>query len=110
MNSKVQSILSYLGIVLWLIAFLLGKDERDDNSKFHLKQGFGLFVVSFVLYFLGYIIAMVVPPIGNIIVSIIGLGVLILIVIGIINAANEVKKPLPVIGNMFTNKFTFIDK
>lgn len=45
MTPKVQSILSYLGI-LWLIAFFAGKDQRNDLSKYHLKQGLGLFITA----------------------------------------------------------------
>jgi hypothetical protein len=30
-------------------------------------------------------------------------------ILGIINAANEKETPLPLIGNMFVNKFSFIN-
>lgn len=41
--------------------------------------------------------------------SILGLVNFILMIIGIINAANGVKKPLPIIGKMFEDKFAFIN-
>lgn len=106
MNGKTQSILSYLGI-LWLVAFFAGKDTRDHLSRFHLKQGFGLFIIGFIFNVIVMIIAMVAPSIG-LILSYFGIAFLVLMIIGIIHAVNEVKKPLPIIGNMFVDKFDFV--
>lgn len=108
MDSKVQSILSYLGI-LWLLAYFLGKEQRDEVSRFHLKQGLGLIIVSFVGSFILGILAFIVPSLA-IISNIYGLLMLILIIIGIVNAVNQKMKPLPVIGDMFKGSFSFIDK
>ena len=46
MSSKVTSILSYFGLIGWLIAFFAG--TKDDKSIYHLRQGFGLFLITFV--------------------------------------------------------------
>ena len=107
MNPKTQSIISYLGI-LWLIPFFAGKEKRDSLSTYHLKQGFGLLVIGLVLNIAIYVISMIVPALATstIFVSIL---LLILIAFGIITAANEVQKPLPVIGKYFEDKFSFID-
>lgn len=107
MTPKVQSILSYLGI-LWLVAFFAGKDQRNDFSKYHLKQGLGLFITA-VVFNLGAGLLLSIIPSLTFVISIIGLVFLILMVLGIITAANEVKKPLPVIGKLFEDKFNFID-
>ena len=109
MTSKVQSILSYLGIVFWLIAFLLGKDQRDDNSRYHLKQGFGLIIFSVILYAIVFGVGIASPGMAGILMGIGGLGIFIILVIGIINAANDAKKPLPFIGKMFEDKFDFVN-
>lgn len=107
MTPKVQSILSYLSI-LWLIAFFMGKDERNDFSKYHLKQGLGLFITAAVINLGAGMLLYIVPALAFLI-GIIGLVFLILMVLGIITAANEVKKPLPLIGKLFEDKFNFID-
>ena len=107
MNSKTQSILSYLGI-LWLIAYFLGKDQRDSLSLYHLKQGFGLLLTGVIINAVGYILVSVDTALAFV-VNIIGIVFLIFIVLGVLNAANEVRKPLPLIGHLFENQFSFLD-
>lgn len=108
MTPKVQSILSYLGI-LWLVAFFTGKNERNDLSRYHLKQGFGLLIVALISNVVIGIVQIIVPSLA-ILLSAVSIAFLILVVLGVITAANEVKKPLPVIGKLFEDKFAFIDK
>ena len=108
MTPKVQSILSYIGI-LWLVAYFGGKQERNDLSKYHLKQGLGLWIIAVIFNIAIYIVVMIVPSLA-VILSALSLIFLILMIFGIINAANEVRKPLPVIGKMFEDKFDFIGK
>ncbi|QNL47949.1 hypothetical protein H8S90_14105 [Olivibacter sp. SDN3] len=108
MNSKAQAILSYLGI-LWLIAYFCGKKERDHFSIYHLKQGLGLLVLAIIFNVAVRLIAMAAPSVA-LMISYAGILFLILMVIGIIHAVNEVKKPLPIFGKMFEDKFPFIDQ
>ncbi len=108
MTPKVQSILSYIGI-LWLAAYFGGKQERNDLSRYHLKQGLGLWIITVIFNIAIYIVVMIVPSLA-VILSALSLIFLILMIFGIINAANEVRKPLPVIGKMFEDKFDFIGK
>ena len=106
MTPKVQSILSYIGI-LWLAAYFGGKQERNDLSRYHLKQGLGLWIITVIFNIAIYIVVMIVPSLA-VILSALSLIFLILMIFGIINAANEVRKPLPVIGKIFEDKFDFI--
>ena len=108
MTPNVQSILSYIGI-LWLAAYFGGKQERNDLSRYHLKQGLGLWIITVIFNIAIYIVVMIVPSLA-VILSALSLIFLILMIFGIINAANEVRKPLPVNGKMFEDKFDFIGK
>ncbi|KMU64080.1 hypothetical protein EZBTHKR_1090 [Elizabethkingia anophelis] len=45
---------------------------------------------------------------GLYVLGYIGLINFALMIIGIINAANEAEKPLPLIGKMFEDKFAFV--
>ena len=105
MDNKILSIVSYISIVGWIIAYFVGKDKADDLLKYHLKQGFGLFIFSFIW---GILISILAGVTGIGMIRILGLVNLILMIIGIINAVNSVKKPLPIIGKMFENNFGFI--
>jgi uncharacterized membrane protein len=109
MNNKTLSIISYITIIGWLIAYFSYKDSttKNDLTKYHLKQSLGLGVVGIIFSIVTNVIAFVVPSIAMIL-SLASLALLVLWIFGIINAANEQQKPLPLIGGMFENKFDFI--
>lgn len=104
MNNKTLSIVSYITLIGWLIAFFAGKENANSLLKYHLRQSLGLILVAFVFNIIIYIIAFTL----KINLGFIGIVFLILLVIGIINANNGTEKPLPLIGKMFENKFNFI--
>lgn len=105
MDKKTISIISYITIIGWLIAYFSNK-EKSSLAKFHLKQSFGLFIVAIVLgIVLGILLSFIpIPFVDNIYT----IGILVLMVLGILNASKEEEKPLPIIGSMFVDKFDFI--
>ncbi|MBW1654316.1 DUF4870 domain-containing protein [Flavobacterium quisquiliarum] len=109
MNNKTLSILSYITIIGWIVAFVKSKDltPKSDLVSYHLKQGFGIFLVSLAINIALSIVVSIVPALYFL--SYVGYVILILWIFGIINAANEQKKPIPVIGKIFEDKFGFID-
>lgn len=107
MDNKTLSIVSYISIVGWLIAYFMGKEKADDLLKYHLRQSLGLAVVGILFSVALNVVAMIVPALG--ILGMLSLVILVLWIIGIINAANAAQKPLPLIGKLFENKFSFID-
>jgi uncharacterized membrane protein len=109
MNKKTLSILSYVTIIGWIVAFVKSKEltPKSDLVTYHLKQGFGIFLVTFVLNIILSVVIMTITSLYFL--SYIGYALLILWIFGIINAANEQKKPIPVIGKMFEDKFDFIN-
>ncbi len=107
-DNKTLSLISYiLTPIGWLIAYFVGKEKADDLLKYHLKQSLGLAIVSVLFNIAINIVVMITPKLSFL--SIIGYVFLILMIIGIINASNGAKKPLPIIGKMFEDKFSFID-
>jgi uncharacterized membrane protein len=107
MNNKTLSIVSYIGLIGWLIAYFMGKEKSDALLKFHLKQSLGLAIVGILFSVALNIVAIVVPALA--ILGMLSLVILVLWVIGMINAANAAQKPLPLIGKMFEDKFAFIN-
>ncbi len=105
MDKKTLSIISYITIIGWLVAYF-SNSEKSTLAKYHLKQSFGLFLISVVVgIILGVLLAIIpIPFIDNIY----SLGILVLMILGIVNANSEEEKPLPIIGTMFEDKFDFI--
>ena len=106
MTNKTLSIVSYITLIGWLISYFSGKETADDLLKYHLKQSFGLMIVSILFNIALTIVVTIVPALS--IIALAGLIFLVLLIIGCINASNEVQKPLPIIGKMFEDKFAFI--
>jgi len=106
MNNKTLSIVSYITIIGWLISYFSGKENANGLLKYHLRQSFGLFIISLIVNILLTIITTMVPSLSFL--TYVGIIFFVLMILGIINAANEVEKPLPLIGKMFENKFGFI--
>jgi uncharacterized membrane protein len=109
MDKKMISIISYITIIGWVIAYMSynGNAEKSSLAKFHLKQSLGLGILGIVLAIVLQVIAVVVPTLAGIL-SLANLALIVLWVIGIMNANNEEEKPLPVVGAMFQDKFDFI--
>lgn len=106
MNNKTLSIVSYITLIGWLIAYFSGKDNADSLLKHHLRQSLGLFIVAIAFNIALIIVASIIPSLYFL--AYIGYAFWVLAIIGIINASNEVEKPLPVIGKIFEDKFSFI--
>ncbi|MDN5286887.1 MAG: import component protein [Mucilaginibacter sp.] len=106
MNNKTLSIVSYITLIGWLIAYFSGKDKADALLKYHLKQSLGLAIVSITLNIILRVIVSLVPSLAFL--GMIGLVIAVFWILGIINAANSALKPVPVFGKAFENSFPFI--
>jgi uncharacterized membrane protein len=106
MNNKTLSIVSYITLIGWLIAYFNGKEKADSLLKYHLRQALGLAIVSIIFNVVLTIVATIVPALSFL--GIAGLVIVVLWIMGIINAANGAEKPTPLVGKIFENKFAFI--
>lgn len=93
-DNKVMAILAYLGI-LFLVPLLAAKES--PFARFHANQGLLLFIAGIALYVVYFILLMLVPMVG-LIFGITFLGILVLMIMGIMNAAQGQMKELPLIG------------
>lgn len=116
MDKKTLALVSYITIIGWLISFFSYKgQEKSSLVSYHLRQGFGLGISTIaygiIVNILVFILVMISPALAGIIsmiLSLVYIGFLVLMIIGIITANKEEEKPLPVIGKMFEGKFNFI--
>jgi uncharacterized membrane protein len=106
-NNMAVGILSYLGIILWIIAYIIHGNGKTAYGAFHLRQGLGLAIAAIALYIVYFILLMVVPFLG-LIFGLVFIAILVFMIIGIINAAKFENKPLPVVGGMFEKWFAGI--
>ena len=109
MSDKSLSIISYITLVGWLISFIVSTDQKPRNAiiVFHQKQSFGLFVTIILFSVISQLIVAIVPSV-SFILSIVSFVFIGLMVLGILNANNEKQTPLPGIGIIFIDKFSFI--
>lgn len=105
MNSKTIAIVSYITIIGWLIAFFQYKDNKTPLAKYHLEQSLGVFIFSILWSIAMRVVFSLIPALAML-GSLLSLVPLVLVIIGIINAANEELKPVPVVGSYFVGKFS----
>jgi uncharacterized membrane protein len=101
-DNKVMAILAYLGI-LFLVPLLAAKES--PFARFHTNQGIILCILGIAISIVVSILVFIVVHISvwlallvNILSLVCYLGILILAIIGIVNAVKGEKKELPLIG------------
>lgn len=91
-KNKVYAILAY---IIFFIPLLAARESKF--AMYHANQGLILLLSAIILNFVGTIIPFlgwfIIIPLGNLLVF-------VLAILGIINAANGTKKPLPLIGGI----------
>jgi uncharacterized membrane protein len=93
-----------MAIIAYIVFFvpLLTDQKNDPFVKFHVKQSLLLF-----LAWIAVSVFMVIPIIGWIAGPIAYMGLVVLWVMGLINAINMKKKPIPLIGKLAEQWFKF---
>lgn len=110
-NGKTAAILSYFGIILWLIAyFALHKDKKTDFGSYHLRQTLLFAIVSTVIYFaLSFFLGILIATTGMFgiiyLAYIVYAGLFVIWIIGFIGVLNGEKKPMPLIGERAQTMF-----
>jgi len=106
-QNKVFGILAYLPPFLFLVGLIAARQSKF--AMFHCNQGLVLTLAAIAVSIANMIADMIlvhIPFLGWFLMTVLNLGIfvgiIVLVVMGIINAANGVCKPLPVIGNRFT--------
>ena len=93
-KDKVAAVLSYLGWVFWIIAFVI-RNKDDELSHRHLNQGLVLAVAQTLVGVMTRFHGLVGFAGG-----ILGMGIAILMIMGIVSALRERWEPLPFIDDV----------
>ncbi|MHB1151994.1 MAG: hypothetical protein ACYCWE_11410 [Eubacteriales bacterium] len=91
-QNKVIAALSYLGILFFLPLIAC---PNSKFGRFHANQGLILLICSVIGSFLN-----IIPILGGLAASLVGIAVFILFLFGLINTLNGFAKELPFIGNI----------
>jgi uncharacterized membrane protein len=103
LGGKKNTAMAVIAYILFFVPLLTGDAKKDAFVKFHTKQGLVLFLLGVLINVVGWII----PFYFWFSISwILSLGMLVLLILGIINAVNGKQEPLPVIGK-FADVFKF---
>ena len=88
--------------VVGLVIALVAGGTRQTASRFHLNQALTLTVCNLVLAVAAKILS-VIPVIGWLLLLVVGvlnIVVGVLALVGLINAIQDVEKPLPIVGGI----------
>lgn len=106
-DNKVMGILAYIGFLV-LVPIFAAKESRF--AQYHANQGLILFIAELALAIVNVVISVIfgsvlvflwfIGTILNICLGLIGVGILVLAIIGIINAVNGDMKELPFVGKI----------
>lgn len=114
---QIAAILSYF--VIGLIWYLVDEEIKKSHiAKFHVKQALNIFIISFGFSFIyTYIITPIInailplPVFGfifagviSLLFGIIGITLLVIWIVGVLNAIQSETKPVPIIGK-FAKKY-----
>ena len=102
-GGKPNTAMAIIAYIIFFIPLLTGDAQKDSFIKYHTKQGLVLFLLVVLLNIVNYIMPFYIWWTINWLLS---LGTLVLLVIGIANAAGGKKEPLPLIGG-FADMFKF---
>lgn len=99
-EGKTMALISYITIIGLIIAFVMNNDKKNSFAAFHIRQSVGLALTGLALGIIGMI------PILGWIINLFGIFVLLYMwVMGLVNAANENVKPVPLLGNKYIEWF-----
>ena len=106
-KNKVFAILAYLPPLLFLVPLLAARESKF--AMYHGNEGLVLTLAAIAVWMVKLMLVfclMFIPVLGWMLILLLNLATFVAIVglavLGIINAANGVCKPLPVIGGRFT--------
>lgn len=94
-----------MAVVAYILFFVpLLTDAKDDPFvKFHVKQGLVLLLAAVANWVASFILVWI-PIIGWLAMGVFSIGLLVLWIMGILNALQGEKKELPLIGS-YASKF-----
>lgn len=102
-QNKLIGIVAYITIIGLVIALILNQEKKDPFAGFHIRQSLGIFVSGIALSLVA-----LVPLIGWILAVVGSLLILVLWVMGLMNAIGGNMTPVPLLGERFEEWFSSV--
>lgn len=100
-EDRTVAILAYITIIGFIIAIVMHGSKKTPLGAFHLRQALGLFLTGFVCW----IVLLIIPVVGWILLPFVMLGIFVLAIMGLIAAAGGQQKPVPLLGDKYQKWF-----
>jgi len=95
--------IAYITLIGLIVAFVQNGEKKNTFASYHIRQSLGLMCTGLALSFVNII------PILGWIISILGIiGLMVLWVMGLLNAINGKEQPIPILGNLYSKWFANI--
>lgn len=104
-RGKEIAIISYITIIGLIAAFIMNSEKKSDFAYYHIRQVLGLALTGIALWFIG-----IIPILGWLVLIFGSFLLLIMWVMGLINAINGKEKPVPVLGKKYEEWFKGIGR
>lgn len=111
-DDKTVGILAYITLIGFIIALVLNQNKEGEEKKFgafHLRQALGLIIFAIGIFIAFAILSSILMMISislftivSLLSTLIWLGFLALLILGILNAANGTYKEIPLVGGLST--------
>ena len=100
-EDRTVAILAYITIIGFIIAIVMHGSKKTPLGSFHLRQALGLFITAFCCW----LVLLMIPVVGWILIPFVMLGILVLAIMGLIAAAGGQLKPVPLLGDKYSKWF-----
>jgi ElaB/YqjD/DUF883 family membrane-anchored ribosome-binding protein len=92
-SGKTVAIIAHITLIGWIVAIIMNSNNKTDLGSYYIRQTLGIWLLALVLSWI--------PIVGCFAFLI----CVVLIVMSVINAANEKKVPTPLVGEYFQDWF-----
>ncbi|TJZ61487.1 hypothetical protein FAZ15_09865 [Sphingobacterium olei] len=95
-EGRSTAIIAYITLIGLIIAFVQNDEKKNAFANYHIRQSLGLIFTGIALFIVGLI------PLLGWLISILGtIAVIILWIMGLMNAVNGKQQPIPLLGNLY---------
>jgi len=99
-EKNLRSIVGYMTIIGWLIAYFGIISKNDEYELFHLRQALGLHVTIFVCEIFSFLIFFLIPLLWVVYIA--------MLIILAMKAREGLKTEIPYLGKKFQDWFSFL--